>query len=480
MSSNSKNTGKKIFSGGIWASIDKFVSLFLQFFVNLILARLVSPSDYGCIGMLAIFLTVSQVMIDGGFGSALIQKKEPTQTDYSTIFYWNIVFSSILYLILYVSSPAIASFYNMPILNDVLRVIGLNLIINSFGIIQINRQRKQLAFKKIALINISSYVIAAIVAVIMANNGYGVWSLVILQILYSLISVLQFWIFTKWTPDICFSMESLKKLFSFGSYILFSNLLQETCKNLQGLIIGKKFSSYELGLYSQAKKLDDITSLTLPNIIVQVMFPVFSQYQNDLEYTKKVLRTNVRIISFVTFPIMIMLILIADPLINFLYGKKWIEAIPYFQILCVSGLFACLQNINYYVVAAQGRSKTLFRWSLYKWGSLFIFLIIGMQWGMTGILWGMVISSLNIYVVNAVLVSKCIPYSILNQMKDIYPILVISILPCAICMIINEYIMIHFIFQIIIYGLVYIALSFALKLQAKDECLALLKKIRQK
>ena len=480
MTSTSKNTGKKIFSGGIWASIDKFVSLFLQFLVNLILARLVSPSDYGCVGMLAIFLTVSQVMIDGGFGSALIQKKEPTQTDYSTIFYWNIIFSSILYLILYVSSPAIASFYNMPILNDVLRVIGLNLIINSFGIIQINRQRKQLAFKKIALINISSYVIAAIIAVYMAYHGYGVWSLVMLQILYSLISVLLFWIFTKWTPDICFSMASLKKLFSFGSYILFSNLLQETCKNLQGLIIGKKFSSFELGLYSQAKRLDDITSLTLPNIIVQVMFPVFSQYQNDIDYTKKVLRMNVRIISFITFPIMILLILIADPLINFLYGEKWIKAIPYFQILCVGGLFACLQNINYYVVAAQGKSKTLFRWSLYKWGILFILLITGMQWGMTGILWGMVISSLNIYVVNAVLVSICSPYSILSQMKDIYPILIVSILPCVICMIINEYIIMHFIFQIILYGLIYIGLSFALKLQAKDECLALLKKIRQK
>lgn len=472
--------GKKAFTGAIWASVDKIGTMALQFFVNIILARLLMPSDFGCIGMLAIFVVVSQTIIDGGFGSALIQKKEPTQTDYSTIFYWNILFAVILYFVLFFFAPFIAYFYKMPLLCDVLRVMGLNLIINSLGIIQINRQRKQLAFRRIASVNITSYLLASLIAICLAYNDYGVWSLVALQMLYSFFSVMMFWIITKWKPNLCFSIQSLKKLFSYGGYLLFATVLQEICKNLQGLIIGRRFSSVEMGLYAQAKKLDDVTSLTLPNIIVQVIFPVYSQLQNDLERTREVLRMNIRIISFFTFPLMILLIIIAYPLICFLYGNKWAAAVPYFQILCVSGLFACLQNVNYYAVAAQGKSRILFVWSFYKWGMLLLLLLIGMHWGMHGILWGMVISSLNIYIVNAILVSKSISYSLLDQLKDVFPIFVISILTCVICMIINEYIVMHFIFLVIIYGFIYISLSIALKLQAKDECVVFLKKIIQR
>lgn len=470
---------KRVLSGAFWASVDKIGTMVLQFFVNIILARLLMPSDFGCIGMLAIFIAVSQTIIDGGFGSALIQKKDPTQIDYSTIFYWNILFAIILYFVLFIFAPVIASFYKMPLLCDVLRVMGLNLIVSSLGIIQINRLRKQLAFRRITLVNIISYLFASIIAIGMAYNDYGVWSLVASQMLYGLFSVVMFWITTRWKPNLCFSVQSLKNLFSFGGYLLFATVLQEVCKNLQGLIIGRRFSSVEMGLYAQAKKLDDVTSLTLPNIIVQVIFPVYSQLQNDLERTRKVLRMNIRIISFFTFPLMILLIIIAHPLIDFLYGNKWEAAVPYFQILCVSGLFACLQNINYYTVAAQGKSNVLFAWSFYKWGMLMLLLLVGMHWGMHGILWGMVISALNIYVVNAILVSRCIPYSLLSQLKDIFPIFIVSILTCVICLIINEYIMMHFILLVIIYGLIYLGLSIILRLQAKDECLALLKKLKQ-
>ena len=236
-------------------------------------------------------------------------------------------------------SPLIASFYKMPVLCKVLRVMGVNLIINSLGIIQINRLRKQLAFRRIALINVFSYLSAAIIAVSMAYMGYGVWSLVAMQLLVSSFSVCLFWIITKWSPSLSFSIVSLKSLFGFGGYLLFSGILQEVCRNLQGLIIGRKFSSVEMGLYAQAKKLDDVVSQTLSNIIVQVMFPVYSEIQNDLERTREMLRMNIRAISFITFPVMILLILIAHPLIDFLYGYKWEATVPYFQILCVCLLY---------------------------------------------------------------------------------------------------------------------------------------------
>lgn len=472
--------GEKAFSGAIWASIDKIGTMALQFFVNIILARLLMPSDFGCVGMLAIFIVVSQTIIDGGFGSALIQKKEPTQTDYSTIFYWNILFAVILYLALFVSASFIASFYKMPLLCDVLRVMGLNLIISSFGIIQINRQRKQLAFKRIALINITSYLLASIVAISLAYNDYGVWSLVALQILYGIFSVIMFWIVTKWKPDWCFSVQSLKNLFSFGGYLLFAGVLQEICRNLQGLIIGRRFSSVEMGLYAQAKKLDDVTSLTLPNIIVQVIFPVYSQLQNNLERTREVLKMNVRIISFFTFPLMILLITIAQPLIDFLYGNKWGAAVPYFQVLCISGLFACLQNVNYYAVAAQGKSNVLFAWSFYKWGMLLLLLLIGMHWGMYGILWGMVISSLNIYLVNAALVGKYVSYSLWSQLKDVFPIACITLLTGGGVYIINEYFSMSFIIILFVYCIIYLLLVYISRLKVRNDIIVIYKLLRNR
>lgn len=475
-----KLEGKKVISGTFWAGIDKFLSMGIQFVANIVLARILTPSDFGCIGMLAIFVMVSQTIIDGGFGSALIQKKEPTQIDYSTIFYWNLLFSTGLYLLLFICSPTIASFYRMPILENVLKVLGLILIINALGVVQINRLKKQLSFKTIAIINIVSYLLSALIAIIMAINDCKVWSLVVLQLSCSTLSVITYWIYTKWHPSLCFSIQSLKSLFSFGGFLLFANILQEICKNLQGLIIGRQFSSTEMGLYSQAKKLGDVTYYTLPNVIVQVMFPVYSQLQTDIVRLRETLRMNIRIISWFTFPIMILLILVAQPLINFLYGNKWSAAVPYFQILCIGGLFVCLQNINYYAIAAIGKSRILFGWSFYKWGMLLLLLLVGMHWGMYGILSGMIISELNIYIVNALLVSKHIHYSFYKQCIELLPILLLSILSGIIIYVINNYYNIHIIIQVITYLLLYIPASLIFQKQIRNDICKILQFIRAK
>lgn len=469
-------SGGKVVSGAFWATTDKLVSMGVQFFANLILARILTPSDFGCIGMLTIFIVVSQTIVDGGFGSALIQKKEPTQVDYSTIFYWNILFSIALYFALFASAPMIASFYRMDLLENVLKVLGLILIINALGVVQINRLRKQLSFKIIAIVNIGSYLIAVVFAILMALNNYGVWSLVVLQILYSVLSVMSFWFCTKWHPSFCFSKQSLKSLFSFGGFLLFSNILQEVCKNLQGLIIGRRFSSIEMGLYAQAKKLGDVTSYTMPNVIVQVMFPVYSQLQTDIVRLRDTLRMNVRIISWFTFPVMILLILTARPLIEFLYGGKWEEAVPYFQFLCVGGLFVCLQNVNYYAIAALGKSRLLFGWSFYKWGMLLLLLLVGMHWGMYGILSGMIISELNIFLVNALLVSRYVRYSFTRQCLDLLPTLLLSIF-VGILVFISD---MDVIMQIVLYLLLYISMTMLLHKQIRGDIYRVIQFIRNR
>lgn len=471
-----ESLGHKAASGAIWASIDRFGFMALQFGVNLILARLLTPADFGIIGMLAIFIAVSQVLIDGGFGSALIQKKNPTQTDYSTIFYWNIGFSLFLYAILFLCSPLVAKYFSMPILSDVLRAIGLNLIISSIMAIQMTRLRKELAFKKIAITNISSYVIGAIVAIIMAYHGFGVWSLVTMQLLGTSISITILWIITHWHPSLCFSKTTMRELFSFGGYIMAAGLLQEFCKNLQGIIIGKKFSATQMGYYSQAYKLDQVSSYSIPQVIVQVMYPVYSSIQDDRQKLIDILSMNIRVISFLIFPLMGLLILIAEPLITWLYGDKWLPSVPYFQILCVGGFFVCLQNINFYAVAAIGKSKTLFYWSFYKWGFLLAALLIGMNFGMYGILWGMVLSSINIYIVNASLVSKHVGLSLLKEISFLLPIAIVTAASMAIVSFLQTYAA-TFYWQILLFISLYVGISYIVRLKAIGETKILIQRL---
>ena len=347
----------KVVSGAVWATVDKFGSMLIQFAVNLVLARLLIPKDFGIIGMLTIFIAVSQTMVDAGFGSALIQKKNPTQIDFSTIFYWNVGLSIFLYIILYISAPFVARYFDMPLLKDVLRLISLSIIINGMVAIQRTKLQKELSFRILAIVNLSSYIFGAICAVTFAKYGLGVWSLVGMQLIYGCCNIILLLLITRWIPSAVFSYSSMKDLFGFGGFIMAANILQTICLNIQGIIIGKRFSATQMGYYSQAYKLDQVTSFSLPQVIVQVMYPVYSSLQDDLDRLNNIVLMNIRVISFVIFPILSILIIIAYPLIEFLYGAKWLPSVPYFRILCVGGYFVCLQNLNYYAVALLGKAR---------------------------------------------------------------------------------------------------------------------------
>lgn len=463
-----ESLGKKAVSGVIWATVDRFGSMGIQFVVNLILARLLLPADFGIIGMLMIFIAVSQTLIDCGFGSALIQKKNPTQTDYSTIFFCNLLFSVLLYAVLYFLSPLIADFYSMPALKSVLRVLSFSLIITGIFAIQRTRLNKILAFRTIAFVNISAYTLGAMIAIALAYNNFGVWSLVFMQLSYGVISIILVTVITHWIPSCCFSKTSIKELFGFGGYIMVANILQTICQNIQGIIIGKRFSATQMGFFSQAYKLDQITSYSIPQVIVQVMYPVYSSIQDDKERLNNMVLMNMSVITFVIYPILSTLILIAEPLIGFLYGTKWLPSAPYFRVLCVGGFFVCLQNINFYAVAAVGKSKSLLIWSFYKWGFLLAVLFIGMNFGMYGLLWGMVISSANIFLVNALLSRRHTGLSFRKQMSAIIPIFSISLLSTGggyILLLLNVNIFITAVVAIIMY----LSMAYLLRLRAIED-----------
>ena len=252
---------RKVVSGMLWSSFQKFGTMGISFVSNIILARLLTPEDYGCIGMLMIFILVANTFIDGGFGSALIQKKEPTQEDYSTIFYWNLFLSVVLYFALFASAPLIARFYNLPLLSSVLQVQGLVLILNSLSIIQQNRLRKQLLFKKLAIVSIISALLSLAITIYLAYLGWGVWALVAQQLLMSGFNAVLYWIVGKWNPSFVFSRQSFKELFGFGGFILLSNLINTFCNNMQGLIIGRFMQNSRVDLPAFVQKLQSFEPL---------------------------------------------------------------------------------------------------------------------------------------------------------------------------------------------------------------------------
>lgn len=466
-----ENLKKKTVSGMIWSALQRFGTMGISFVSNIVLARLLTPDDYGCIGMLAIFITVSNTFVDGGFGSALIQKKEPTQKDYSTIFWLNLFISAVIYGILYISAPAVSRFYNIPLLSSVLRVQGMVLIINALNIVQTNQLRKSINFKRLAVIYIASQIVGAVCAIVLAYMGWGVWALVAQQIIASSITSVMLWVMNRWLPQLCFSFDSFKQLFSFGGFILASNLINTFCNNVQGLLIGKFFNPAILGYYTQAYKLEDVASHSISSVVDQVTYPVFSKVQSDNDGLKNIIYRLILSIAYVTFPMMLILVLIAEPLIGLLYGEKWLPSVPYFQIICIGGIAVCLQGVTYLAIASIGKSKELFLWTIIKRGLGMILLIAGMVlFGMNGLLWGFVLSCWSVTFINAYLVSKYIKYGLWQQIKDVLPIILISSMVFIITLVIANKLTLggymYIVLVLLIYISMYLLLSSVVKLQA--------------
>ena len=414
-------------SGVAWTTIQRFASLLLAFVANLILARLLTPDDFGCIGILMIFIALSQIFVDGGFGAALIQKKEPTQEDYSTIFYWNLVIALVLYIALFFAAPLIARFYKIPLLCDILRIQGLVLFLDAIGIVHKNHLRKTLYFKKISLIVITANVVAVVIAVYMAYNGYGVWCLVAQQLLISGVSTLLFWIFNRWRPSIVFSKQSFKELFSFGSFILLSNTIVTFFNEIQTLIIGKLYTARDVGLYTQSRKLESIMSNTSSTVVCQVTFPIFARFQNDLPSLCNILRRITKAMAFFVFPAMILVILVAKPAIVLMLTDKWVDCVPYFQILCIGGMAESLSDINYNAVAAIGKSKVLFRWTCVKSVVGLLLIIVGSFFGVRGIVWAVTIRFYLVFLIHASLAAHYLNFNFFVQMKDLFQIALIAL-----------------------------------------------------
>ena len=448
----------------VWTALQRYSTILIQFISGIILARLLTPHDYGCIGMLMIFLVLAESFIDGGFGSALIQKKRPTQEDYSTIFFWNLGMAVLLYTVLYLSAPAIARFYKIPLLCDVLRVQGIILFIYAFNVVQRNQLQKKLNFKVLSIVTITTSIISLIVTVLMAYHGFGVWSLVAQQILVAAIPALVFWFYIKWRPKLVFSFESFKELFGFGFYMFLTHILNQISQQIQGLLIGKFFSSSIMGYYSKAYSTERLASTSISQVMTQVTYPLYAELQDDKDKLIIVIKRLTRVLSYVTFPLLFILLLCAKPVFILLYSEKWLDSVPYFQILCIAGLAVCLQAVNLQTISAIGKGRAMLVGTIIKRAVGLSAVIIGfVLWGMKGLLIGMVFNSWFSYFFNVYLVSKYIGFHWVEQLKDLVPVFLISSLIAVVCYFCVDYLHLNIyldgVIKALLYFFLYIVIS---------------------
>lgn len=469
----------------IWSSLQRFGTMGINFISNIVLARMLTPDDYGCVGMLMIFIVISNTFIDGGFGSALIQKKRPTSEDYSTIFYWNIFLSIVLYAVLFLCAPLVADFYDIDLLSKVLQVQGLVLIINALGIIQANQLRKQLKFKSLAQVAVIASIASVAVAIAMAYMGCGVWSLVYQQIAYSLVLTVLYWVYSSWRPMLAFSKESFKELFGFGSFILLSNLINNFCNNLNGLLIGKFFNASSMGYFTQAKKLEDVSSSSIEAVVLQVTYPVLVEVKDNYERLKNVLKQFNSLLLYVVTPLMMLLNLLAAPIIEFLLGEQWLPAVPYLEILSFQGIAICIQGVNYNAIASIGHSKSLFQATIIKRSVSVALLVAGMYiGGIKGILWGMTLSSYFICFYNSLLVNKYLGYTLIQQFMDLSPIILLNIVSYIFAYSLRLYFQVESIYLhvtiFLVYVFSYISLSLLFKISTIKNIKEVILKIRHR
>lgn len=470
---------KKTVNGVIWSAIDRFSTQGIQFVFSILIARLLMPSDYGVIAMLGIFLAVSNTFIDSGFGTALVQKANRTETDFSTVFYFNIVVAIILYGLLWLASPYIAAFYNIPMLKDVTRVVALTLIFSALGGIQGAKLSIAINFKTRAIISLISALSTGCLGLYLAYSGYGAWALVFQTVFSSLLNTILLWCFVHWMPSLVFSWQSFRQLFSFGSKLLASALLDTIYNNVYTLIIGKVYSSSSLGLYSRASGLAQYPSSNITGVLQSVTFPVLCSIQNDEERLADAYKRFIRMSAFVVFPLMIGLASVAEPFIRVVLTDKWEGTIYLLQIVCFSMMWYPIHAINLNILQVKGRSDYFLKLEIIKKIQGVCILCITVPISIVAMCYGSIVSSLLSLVWNTYYTKRLIGYGFFSQIKDLLHIIIHSLLMGGIVLLVTHFIEVMWIklfAGILAGGIYYILGAYIMHFDELKEVLAIIKR----
>ena len=409
-----------------WSFIDNISSSGISFLVSLVLARILSPEEYGIMAMLTIFIAISNSIVDSGFSNALIRKNDVVELDYNTTFYFNLVVSGVLYLVLYVCAPFISNFFSEPLLIPVTRVLGLVLIVNACSIIQRTILVKAVDFKTQTKISLISSMLSGVIGVGMAIYHCGVWSLVGQQLSRQVLNSLFLWIYGKWKPLWEFSYNSFKNLFGFGSKLLLSGLIDTIYKNIYYIVIGRFYTADQLGQYTRAEQFTSIFSSNLTSVIQRVSYPVLSTIQEDAIRLQEAYRKIIKATMLITFVCMLVLAALAKPLVLILIGEKWLFAVPYLQILCFAEMLYPLHAINLNILQVKGRSDLFLKLEVIKKIVAILPIVLGITLGIKFMLWGAVCTSVISFFLNSYYSGHLVNYSTMNQIKDIFPTFLIA------------------------------------------------------
>lgn len=425
---------RKTMTGSFWSLIERFGYLTCQFLSNLVLARLLMPADFGTIGILMVFVILSNVLIDSGFSASLIQKQYLNDKDKSTVFITNMILSLLVYCIVFVFAPSIAYYFKTPELSLYLRILEIVVIIDALCAIQNTLLTREMNFKRLTQIKLFSIFISSSIAIALAYWGLGVWALIIQYILFSIIRTSITWMVTTWYPKLEFSIESFKSLFSFGSKLLLSSMVAELYNNFQQVLIGRYYSHSDLGFYSQARQFQNIPTGTVTQVINAVAFPAYSKLQNERGDLLEIFRQNVRFVAFINTPLMFLLAVLAYPLFVFLYSEKWIGSVAYFQFLCIAfGVLLAVHQCSLSILKALGRSDYVLRLEIIKKILGVIFILIGMYfWGIWGILSALGLNSFIEIFLNGYYLGKEVEYNGLTMLIDMLPAIIVSTISGAI------------------------------------------------
>lgn len=464
-----KNENKRIFSNLIWRFAERSGAQFVAFIVSIVLARMLSPDIYGTVALINVFTSILQVFVDSGLGNALIQKKDADDVDFSTVFYVNLLFCGALYTLLFVCAPLIAKFYHDMSLTALTRVVGITLIVSGIKNIQQAYVSRNMMFRKFFFSTLGGTIAAAVVGISMAWAGYGAWALVAQQVINVSIDTIILWITVKWRPQRAFSMERLKGLFSYGWKLLMSSLIDIVYQNSRQLVIGKLYSSSDLAYYNKGRQFPNYVITNINSAIDSVLFPVMAKAQDNRQNVRQMTRKSIKVSAYIMAPLMMGLAFTADSVVRLLLTDKWMECVPYLRIFCITFMFWPIHTANLNAIKAMGRSDLFLKLEILKKCVGVILLFSTMWFGPMAMAYSMLVSSITSQIINSWPNRKLLGYSYVEQMKDVLPSILLSVVMGMVVWCISVTglpVLPVFIMQVLFGAVIYIAGSAIFRLEA--------------
>lgn len=474
---------KTALAGVFWSSIQQFSTQGITFVVSVVLARLLSPSEFGLIGMITVLMSIGTVLMEGGLGQSLIRTNNPTEEDYTTVFYFNLIGSFLIYIVVFVCAGSIAEFYKQPSLELIIKWYCLIFITNAFSSVQYTKLSKEMKFKKELTIVVPSLILSSIVGITMAYMNYGIWSLIVSALVQSVLASIQLWVRSDWKPSLNFNKEKFNYHFHYGYKLTLSGVLDAIFVNAYSIIIGKFFAPAQVGFYNRADTLKQLPVSNISVVLNKVTFPLFAEVHDDDVRLKDIYKRIMQMVLFFVAPVLLCMSVLAEPLFRVLFSEKWLPAVPYFQILCWNGILYPIHAYNLNILKVKGRSDLFLKLEVVKKVMIILVIVITIQFGIKGLLYGSIVSSVLSFFINSYYTGIFINYKSINQLLDLLPTItlasIIGLIIYELDLVFINYLnydILRLMINGFVYILLYLIIAYVFKMSSLNELIKIIKK----